>query len=81
MINAQVLPPKMALQLQERALRGEADYEIESGGGRKIYEFYVGNYVNCLVGTNPPDGHVRKVSTEEMARLREQARRWKDPRP
>lgn len=68
MYTSQVAP-KMLLQFAERALRGEADNNL--GGG--VYEFYQGNQVVCVIGLDNPTGHIRKVTTEEMKRLREVA--------
>lgn len=61
------LAPKMALQFAERARRGEADNEV----GSNIYEFFQGNQVVCVIGLDRPTGHILKVTTSEMARLRE----------
>jgi len=69
MSNAQLLPPKMALQYAERARKGEADRD--HGGG--VYEFYLGNQVICIIGPDHPTGHTRKVTTAEMQRLRASA--------
>jgi hypothetical protein len=69
MSNAQILPPKMALQYAERARNGEADHTLSGD----IYEFYLGNQVICIIGLDNPTGHVRKVTTQEMQRLRASA--------
>ena len=68
-MNAHPLPPKMAAQFAERARRGEADAHI----GYNIYEFYQGNQVICVIGLDHPTGHIKKVTANEMKRLREQA--------
>jgi len=68
-MNVWPIAPKMMLQFAERARRGEADNHV----GSNIYEFYQGNQVICIIGLDHPAGHIRKVSTDEMKRLREVA--------
>jgi len=60
------LAPKMTLQFAERAKRGKADVNI----GSNIYEFYQGNHIVCIIGLEHPVGHIKKVSSAEMTRLR-----------
>jgi len=68
-MNVWPIAPKMLLQFAERARRGEADNYV----GSNIHEFYQGNQVVCIIGIDHPVGHIRKVSTDEMKRLRETA--------
>lgn len=71
------IAPKMAEQYAEKARRGEAHNYI----GSNIAEFYIGNQAITLVSFRRPgsaQGHVSKVSTSEMTRLKEQASNLKD---
>lgn len=55
----QKLPPKVAAQFAQKALRGEG---IKVGNG-EIYEFAQGNNVICLMSVTNPFGHLYRSPT------------------
>jgi hypothetical protein len=69
-MNIQCLPPRMAQSYADMATRGEFDDRI----GFDCYSFFRGNNKITLLSINPPIGHVEKLTTNQMAAEREQAK-------
>lgn len=60
--SIQDLPPKMAKQFADKAKKGEADYDTE--GMWLFYQEFNHSEI-CLLGLDPPIGHLRKMSKIE----------------
>lgn len=69
--SAQMLPPKMAQQFAELAKDGKADKVL----GGNLYLFWRGTQEICLVSLDPPQGHVSKLTAQEMKDAKSNASR------
>lgn len=61
MSNPISLPPKMALQYQEKAKRGEATEVLDPDGLMPTYVFRSKTEEVVLVALDPPAGYMRKI--------------------